>query len=287
MSAALVSDPRVQPELRRLWLEAAGREGVEVTEVPGHRLSLSVDENRCEVLFDGRTISPDVVVLRTAGVFMPLLTLADKLWQERGIETINSTKSVNIARDKLATSLVLYKSEIPFVPTLGFYRGGDIEKISSATIVKPAVGSQGNGVTMYSDSACARESLGDTVKAREEGHLVAQPFLGPYGHDLRCFVVDGECVSMMRRHALPGGFINNTNKGGRVESLYLREAADLAVKATESLGLFYAGVDIVESNPMRVLEVNSLPSFVKLKEATDVNPADYIWRGIKRRTGCG
>ena len=90
---------------------------------------------------------------------------------------------------------------------------------------------------------------------------------------------------MMRRHALAGGFINNTNKGGRVESLYLREAADLAVKATESLGLFYAGVDIVESNPMRVLEVNSLPSFVKLKEATDVNPADYIWRGIKRRTG--
>ena len=68
-------------------------------------------------------------------------------------------------------------------------------------------------------------------------------------------------------------------------SLYLREAADLAVKATESLGLFYAGVDIVESNPMRVLEVNSLPSFVRMNEATDVNPADYIWRGIKRRTG--
>ena len=285
MSAALVSDPRVQPELRRLWLEAASREGIEVTEVPGHRLSLSVDETRCEVLFDGRTISPDVVVLRTAGVFMPLLTLADKVWQERGIATINNTKSVNVARDKLASSLVLYKSKIPFVPTSGFYRGGGVEEILSATIVKPAVGSQGNGVTLYNDSVSAMESLGDTVKAREEGHLVAQPFLGPHGHDLRCFVVDGECVAMMRRYALAGGFINNTNKGGRVESLYLREAADLAVKATESLGLFYAGVDIVESDPMRVLEVNSLPSFVKLKEATDVNPADYIWRGIKRGTG--
>lgn len=279
----LVSDPVVSPRLRKLWLDAAALESLDVVEMPAHRLSLRVDENKTEVLFDGDRVTPSAVVWRTAGIFMPLLTLLDSVWRQEGVLILNPASSVNLARDKVATALKLGEMGVPFVYTLGFYRGGVIRGIDGAVIIKPANGSQGLGVREYNDVEKATSDLGSVVEARTEGHLVAQPFSGPRGHDMRCFVVNNKCVAMTRRHAAGGEFINNVSRGARMESVFSKEAAELSVRATSALGLFYAGVDLVETEPMRVLEVNSLPSFTGLFEATGVNPAIYVWRAVKER----
>ena len=88
----------------------------------------------------------------------------------------------------------------------------------------------------------------------------------------------------MRRRAPANGVVNNTSQGGTAEALDpVGEYAELAVRATASLGLDYAGVDIVESVPPRVLEVNALPSFTSLHAATGVNPALDVWALVLSR----
>lgn len=275
---AFISDPTVHIELRRLWLNAAHTIGIDPVEVPGHRLALEITDNAPRVLFDGKTFTPDAVVFRSAAIFMPMLTGIAKIWESHGTVFVNHPASINIARDKVAAALHLSTRGVSVVPSLGFFRGGTISGIDATTVVKPAFGSQGRDVRVHTDVADALSVLGDDVRAKTEQHLVAQPFWGPKGHDLRVFVVAGRCVAAVRRHAPAGGLVNNSSQGGVAEAIDpFGEYADLAVLATESLGLDYAGVDIVESLPPRVLEVNALPSFTSLHAATGVNPALDIW----------
>lgn len=281
---AFISDPAVHVELRRLWLDAARTIGIDPIEVPGHRLALEITDGTPRVLFDGKPFTPDAVVFRSAAIFMPMLTEIAKIWEAHGTVLVNHPTSINVARDKIAAALRLATNGVPVVPGLGFFRGGTVSGIADTTVVKPAFGSQGRGVTVYTNVASALAALGDDVRAKTEQHLVAQPFWGPKGHDLRVFVVAERCVAAMRRHAPDNGLVNNTSKGGTTEAIDpVGEYVELAVRATASLGLDYAGVDIVESVPPRVLEVNALPSFTSLHAATGVNPALDIWALVLSR----
>ena len=281
---AFVSDSAVHVELRRLWLDAARTIGIEPVEVPGHRLALEITDDTPRVLFDGKPFTPDAVVFRSAAIFMPMLTEIAKIWEAHGTVLVNHPTSINIARDKVAAALCMATNGVPVVPSLGFFRGGTISGIADTTVIKPAFGSQGRGVAVHTNAVSALAALGDDVRAKTEQHLVAQPFWGPKGHDLRVFVVAGRCVAAMRRHAPDNGLVNNTSQGGTAEALDpVGEYAELAVRATASLGLDYAGVDIVESVPPRVLEVNALPSFTALHTATGVNPALDIWALVLSR----
>lgn len=278
-----VSDPSIGLPLRRLWLEGAERVGVDVLEAPAHCLGVRVEKGKVEALLDGVPFCPEAVVLRTAGVFMPLIVTLAEVWGREGVPVVNDARATQNARDKLRTALILEKSGVPFVPTTGFFRGGDVPFIEGEVVVKPAFGSRGRGVELYDNRERASQALGSTVTAPTEQHLVAQPFYGPRGHDLRLFVIEGRCVAGMRRRAAPGGFLNNASQGASVEALVeYGEAGRLAEAAAIALGLTYAGVDILETEHPVVLEVNALPSFVALSEATGVNPAEEIWRIVQR-----
>lgn len=281
MRILFVSDPAVRPNLRRLWLDGAAHAGVGVLEVAAHRLALQVDDDGCRMLLDGGRFEPDAVMLRSTGIFMPLVSALAAVWEAAGVLVVNPVASINTARDKVAAAAALVHAGVKCVPTTGFFRAGVLADTPGEVVVKPAFGSQGRGVALYTSTSAAMVALGQTVRAGDEQHLVAQPFWGPRGHDLRCFVVNGRCVASMRRHNGGDGFENNASRGGPVEEVHDPEAAALAVAATEALGLWYAGVDIVESEPRRVLEVNALPSFVALEAVTGVNPAVAIWEMVR------
>ena len=99
------------------------------------------------------------------------------------------------------------------------------------------------------------------------------------GRDLRVMVVGGEIVAAMRRFGRSGEFRSNLHRGGtpvRVDDLD-PECANLALRATEAVGLRFAGVDILEADrgPL-VIAVNSSPGFQGLEEASDVNVARRV-----------
>jgi ribosomal protein S6--L-glutamate ligase len=280
-----LSDPSVAPEQRRLWLEAADASGVTLREVLAHRLALRVVPNHHpEVLLDGEPFWPSLVLLRSVVPFLSTLELVVPLWQARGATVLNPPAVLRTARDKLASALALADAGVPTPPTVGISHRSALASPSFTNVlpagtvdvvVKPAVGSRGTNVRCYPGLTHAHDALDDNALGRED-RLVVQPRLGPYGQDIRAMVVGDTCVAAMRRRS-QAGFAANASLGATVEPCEPTPLlAATAVAAVRALGLDYAGVDLLETDPPMVLEANALPGIAHITAVTGVNPVRDI-----------
>lgn len=106
-----------------------------------------------------------------------------------------------------------------------------------------------------------------------------------YGRDARINVVGGRVVACMLRQSTDGDFRSNLTRGGAMAPYSpTRAEAELAVRATELLGLDFAGVDVLFGRDGPLLcEVNSNAHFKTTLECTGVNMAVEIMRHIARR----
>ena len=96
-------------------------------------------------------------------------------------------------------------------------------------------------------------------------HFYVEKYVDYDNTDYRVDIVDGQYVCCYGRKAALGHWKTNVTSGG---SVFLREANDeivnLAIKATKTLGLDIAGVDIIfdrKKEEYIVLEVNGIPAF--------------------------
>ncbi len=104
------------------------------------------------------------------------------------------------------------------------------------------------------------------------------------GADLRVFIVDGEIVAAMKRQAQSGDFRSNLHRGGSSTRIKLTtEEQQMALKATNALGLSIAGVDLLQtsSGPL-VLEVNASPGLEGIEGTSGVNIASKIIQMVER-----
>ena len=106
------------------------------------------------------------------------------------------------------------------------------------------------------------------------------------GFDVRLQVVGDEVVAAMFRYTDDGDFRANITHGGKMKS-YEPDASEikLATDTVKSLGLDFAGVDLLFSNGAdmpadMVCEVNSNAHFKNIFECTGVNVADEIMKYI-------
>ena len=93
------------------------------------------------------------------------------------------------------------------------------------------------------------------------------------------YVVDGDIVATMRRYAPDNDWRTNVALGGSVEGVddVPEEAAEMALTAADTIGLDYAGVDLVKgTDGWDLLEVNPTAGFKGLFKATGVSPAPYV-----------
>jgi ribosomal protein S6--L-glutamate ligase len=288
VQVAFLSDPQIAPAEIHLWLDAAAANGSELVHIPAHLLAVEVDAGSVRVLFDGKEFWPEHVVLRSVKPFLGLLETIVPLWQQHGATVLNPPAAMRVARDKLAAAVAFARAGIATPATLGFSHRDALSAWSTLdpdteTVVKPAHGSKGDGVRCFPSSAEALEALDDTA-LDGSSRLVAQPRLGPYGQDVRAFVVGDRCVAAMRRRATNGGFAANASLGADVEPCELSPlAADTAVAAVRALGLDYAGVDLLDTEPPMVLEANALPGMAHISAATGINPASEVLRLLQQR----
>ena len=108
--------------------------------------------------------------------------------------------------------------------------------------------------------------------------LVQEYIEESHGSDVRALVVGGEVVASLIRKAHGSEFRSNFHLGGSVSQIDLDdEQRDIAIKATETLGLEIAGVDMLlsERGPL-VLEVNSSPGLEGIEAATRSNVAGKV-----------
>lgn len=160
-----------------------------------------------------------------------------------------------------------------------------IDKVSTAPyIVKLATGTQGLGVIL-SESKSNAESIVEAFQKTEEKVLIQQFIEEAKGSDIRVFVIDGQIVGAMKRQAKNGEFRSNLHRGANSEKVNLTsEEEEVALKATEVMGLHIAGVDMLRSNagPL-ILEVNASPGLEGIEGTTQVDIAGKIIEFIERK----
>ncbi len=181
----------------------------------------------------------------------------------------------------------LTEAGLPTVPSLGFlpWESVGLDGLpAGTTVIKPAHGLQGRGVSFFTSRAEAQAEArsirwGDAQDLVSEYYL-AQPAAGSPGQDIRAYVVGGACAALARRtSAHPGEPRANITLGAVATALALdHPAAALAVAATQALGLDYAGVDLLEDGDgqLQILEVDAWAGFAGLELATGADVSGRI-----------
>jgi ribosomal protein S6--L-glutamate ligase len=152
------------------------------------------------------------------------------------------------------------------------------ESLGGDVVLKPLFGSEGRGLVRISDKELAWRAF--HALERAGAILYLQRALRHPGHDYRVFVLGGEVIGAMRRHATPGEWRTNVSLGGHAEPCRLDpEARRLAVAAAGAVGAEMAGVDLIpdlDRERLVVLEINAVPGWRALSRVTGIDVAAAI-----------
>jgi RimK family alpha-L-glutamate ligase len=205
--------------------------------------------------------------------------------EERGIPVMNSPRAIERTVDKLWTSCLLEQCGIPTPDTVvcespeeamaAFRSLGDV-------IVKPLFGSMGLGMVRVTDEEMAYRVFRTVETIR--GVYYLQQTVDHEGRDYRVFVLGGGVLGAIERRA--DGWRTNIARGGEARVARLSEEwAALAIRAAAAVGAEYAGVDLLPSRDGTpyVLEVNGIPGWQGLQEATGLDVAGALVDHLARR----
>lgn len=197
-----------------------------------------------------------------------------KILQTRTKHFINSPDALLNGKNKFVTSLLLQKAGVATPKTFMITRSSwknIIDDLKFPIIIKKIDGSRGVGVMKF-DSLNSLSSFLDFhfhKNNNPQGLLVQEYIEESQATDYRVVVVNKKVILTMKRKGEdPQKNFRSNVAQGAAPSFYEADAkmAEIAIKSTEALGLFLAGVDIMESKDgYKVLEVNSTP-FIDIEQ---------------------
>jgi len=200
--------------------------------------------------------------------------------EHRGVAVINSPRTIERCVDKFLTTTLLQDAGLAVPDTVVCERAADavaaIRHFGDA-IVKPIFGSMGHGMVRVTDP-----EVGFRVcRSLEQINSVfyVQRTIAHDGRDVRAFVVGGRVLGAIERRAPAGEWRTNVSRGGMARAIALPAAWEaLALQAAALVGADYAGVDLLpgEDGRVYVLEVNGIPGWQGLQEATGIDVAGAI-----------
>jgi RimK family alpha-L-glutamate ligase len=253
----------------------------------------------------GHTLPDAVFVRGIAGGTFEQVTLRLGILhalRESGVPVYNDARAIERSVDKSMTSFLLHRNGVATPATWAGESAAFAQRVlmreaaaGRQVVLKPLFGSQGHGLKRLG----ARRS-----KGAQSGVLAPLPSLVPYrqvaylqryvdagrpGFDWRVLVIGGRAVAAMRRVG-GKGWIHNFAQGAVCEAAELDlPLAQSAVRATQALGLDYAGVDLIADphDAMRplVLEVNGVAAWRGLQSVSSVDLAaalvdDLLYRKL-------
>jgi ribosomal protein S6--L-glutamate ligase len=239
------------------------------------------------VLYGGLPVDFDAVIPRIGATYTFYGTAVVRQFELMGTVVANGSQAITRARDKLRSLQLLARAGID-LPITGFaHFTQDIDPILGAlggppVVIKLLEGTQGIGVVL-AETKKAAESVIAAFRQLNANILVQEYIAEAAGCDVRALVVGDRVVASMRRVAQAGDFRANLHRGGRAESIVLRdEEREMAVRAVTLLGLSVAGVDMLRSNRgSLLLEVNASPGLRGIEQCTGVDVAGEIIRFLE------
>ena len=243
---------------------------------------------RTELLTDGATTFPldrppglpDVVINRS--VSHTRASYAAWCYAHYGVPTVNAPEVIDLAGDKVRTSLRLSARGIPTPRTVVALAPESarraIEEVGYPAVLKPAVGSWGRLMARVHDAEEAEQILEHKEALPSPIHSVtyAQEYVAKPDRDLRAFVVGDRVVAAMYRRS--SDWRTNAARGATTERAEPHgELSALALRAAEAVGGGVLAVDLMESpRGLVVHEVNPTPEFKALAAATGEDVAGAI-----------
>jgi len=198
--------------------------------------------------------------------------------EEDGVRLMNTAHAIERTVDKAWTSAILERAGLATPETVACERADDAFaafRTMGDVVVKPIFGSMGLGMSRVSDEDMAWRVF--RVVETVRGVYYLQRFIPHAGRDIRVFVVGGKVLGAIERSA--PGWRTNFSRGGSVRPFELpSDWADLAIRAAESVGAEYAGVDLLpaQDGTIYVLEVNGIPGWEGLQRATGIDVAAAV-----------
>ncbi|HTP54622.1 MAG TPA: lysine biosynthesis protein LysX [Thermoplasmata archaeon] len=260
----------IRPEEKAI-LAAAESRGVDVERWDDGEVTFGLD--RPEQL-------PDVVVNRS--VSHTRSVYATRCFAHYGVPTVNDPEVVELAGDKIRTSLRLAERGVPTPRTVIALSAEAamkaIDQIGYPAVLKPAVGSWGRLMAKVDSREAAEQILEHKEALASPVHSVfyVQEFVPKPDRDLRAFVVGETVVAAMFRHSKD--WRTNAARGATSENAPLTpELTSLALAAAHAVGGGVLAVDLMESpSGLVVHEVNPTPEFRALAAATGADIAGAI-----------
>jgi tetrahydromethanopterin:alpha-L-glutamate ligase len=273
---------------------AAGRIGVSLTSVPFPRVSATVAAISGEPRVGAGELdlaAADGLLVRMMppGSLEQVVFRMDALHRVAalGVPVMNPPRAIEAAVDKYLTLALLEAAGLPVPPTWAGESADDamaaFDRLGGDVVIKPIFGSEGRGLVRASDREIAWRIV--HAIARLGSVLYLQRMVRHPGYDLRAFVLRGEVIGAMRRHAPASEWRTNVSLGGRAEATRLEPDAErLALAAARAIGAEMAGVDLIpdlDRGCLVVLEVNAVPGWRALARVTGVEVAAAILSALK------
>ncbi|MBC7090638.1 MAG: lysine biosynthesis protein LysX [Nitrososphaeria archaeon] len=241
---------------------------VEMVDVKEKAFNLSKD---CGIEFG------DIALQRSVSYYRNLHTTA--YLEYKGVRVINSLHTAIVTGNKMFTTLVLQKNNIPTPKTIVTFTSDAAMKVfreefNGKAVLKPVSGSWGRMVALLNDEAAAQAVLEDRDYMYPMYQVFyMQEYVNRPPRDLRIFVVGEEVITGIYRYQPQDDWRTNTARGGRaVKCEITEEIRELALKAAEAVGGGVFGVDMMESpHGLIVHEVNNTTEFKNTVPATGVD----------------
>jgi [lysine-biosynthesis-protein LysW]---L-2-aminoadipate ligase len=239
-----------------------------------------IDDAEVTFGLDRPDVTADVVVNRSVSHTRSLY--ATRCFEHYGIPTVNRADVVELAGDKVLSSLRLAERKVPTPKTVvalspeAALRA--IERVGYPAVLKPAVGSWGRLMAKVSSPEEAEQILEHKTALSSPIHSIfyVQEFVPKPDRDLRVFVVGPNAVAAMYRRS--ADWRTNAARGATTEPLPISpELRELALRAADAVGGGVLAVDLMESpDGLVVHEVNPTPEFKALSAATGADIAGAI-----------
>ena len=260
----------------------------------GHHPEWLRGENTTISVKDGSVIlEPEVDVVANR----MLLSNTEQPCEELGLANtiaqllpmLNEPTATLTASHKLSTAAALAANDVR-VPDVLLALASDRlnaarDDFGEEAVYKTAIGTHGGGTWKIGPEDPINAKVGNRYAFLQK--LIDRD--GQRHRDVRVYVVGGEVVGAMYRYAPDNDWRTNVALGGAVEDAtddISEEVREMARRSADTLGLDYAGVDLVEGEKgWFVLEVNPTAGFKGLFEATGVSPAPYIAKLAIERAG--
>jgi gamma-F420-2:alpha-L-glutamate ligase len=235
---------------------------------------------------------PDLVLTRTGSGTTEFITAIVRQFEEENVRCINSSLSVEIAKDKMRSHQLLASHGLPIPNTMLVRFPVEVDIVDNMIgwpcIVKVISGSYGEGIYLCENKTSFKKMMEFVGNLDTPKILLVQEYVDAKpGEDLRVFVVGGKVLGAMKRHAPEGDFRANISAGGRGEPFEVNSEIDyLAREAARICGLQIAGIDLLfDKDGYKICEANSAPGFEGFEKYCQVDIAGQIAEYVKYKLG--